>query len=182
MVVSCTMMACTALTQDDSFIFSPLRRHETWPRGKHRNTEPKPPFQGGKHLHNGLWRQAALLLADACCPPTRLPTCPHPACCPPSTRLTESKKHQLQKRKAYDIWIYWKRKWQFCRNLIINAERWWKTTFNSPPGNATGHSTKQGNYWGTDFFQFWVNSPDGWPGHPEDPQSVLLNEHRILQY
>lgn len=182
MVVSCTMMACTALTQDDSFIFSPLKAWDMamWKAHKYRaqnsSSRRKTPAQWP------LWRQAALLLADACCPPTRLPTCPHPARCPPSTRLTESKKHQLQKRKAYDIWRYWKRKWQFCRNLILNGEWWWKTTFNSPPGNATGHSTKQGNYWGTDFFQFWVNSPDGWPGHPEDPQSVLLNEHQILQY
>lgn len=31
------------------------------------------------------------------------------------------------------------------------------------------------------FLQFQVNSPDGWPELPGDLQSVLLNEHRILQ-
>lgn len=62
MATPCTATAYTALTQEGCY-FSPLQQQRYGPHCNHRNTEPKPPFRGGKHQQEKLWQTEE----DFCC-------------------------------------------------------------------------------------------------------------------
>lgn len=91
MATPCTATAYTALTQEGCY-FSPLQQQRYGPHCNHRNTEPKPPFRGGKHQQEKLWQREE----DFCC------WCPlHTASTTqPSSRLSSPKSAASRKGKV----------------------------------------------------------------------------------